>query len=61
MSNSTATTSLPSVLEDPLRNRGVALTATEREALGLTSRPPAAVPSQEEQAGRVYEQLRHQL
>ncbi len=28
----------PAVLNDPLRNRGVAFTLAEREALGLTGR-----------------------
>jgi malate dehydrogenase (oxaloacetate-decarboxylating) len=34
----------PAVLNDPLRNRGVAFTPAEREALGLTGRLPSGVP-----------------
>jgi malate dehydrogenase (oxaloacetate-decarboxylating) len=60
MSRSTATTSEPGVLDDPLRNRGAAFTAAEREALGLTGRLPAAVLTLEEQGRRVYEQLGRQ-
>ena len=44
----------PSVLEDPLLNRGAAFTLAERETLGLTGRLPAAVLTLEEQARRVY-------
>jgi hypothetical protein len=47
----------PSVLEDPLVNRGAAFTVAEREALGLTGRLPSAVLTLEQQARRVYEQL----
>jgi malate dehydrogenase (oxaloacetate-decarboxylating) len=50
----------PSVLEDPLLNRGAAFTVAEREALGLTGRLPSAVLTLEEQARRVYEQLQRQ-
>ena len=50
----------PSVLEDPLLNRGAAFTHAEREALGLTGRLPTAVLSLENQARRVYEQLGRQ-
>ena len=50
----------PSVLEDPLLNRGVAFTLAERETLGLTGRLPSAVLTLEEQARRVYEQLGRQ-
>ena len=50
----------PSVLEDPLLNRGPAFTETEREALGLTGRLPSAVLTLEQQARRVYEQLQRQ-
>lgn len=39
----------PSVLEDPMLNRGVGFTAAEREALGLTGRLPAAVLTLEQQ------------
>ena len=51
---------VPDVLEDPLRNRGVAFTPRQREALGLTGRLPSAVLSLDEQARRAYEQLRRQ-
>jgi malate dehydrogenase (oxaloacetate-decarboxylating) len=60
MGESTSTAAVPDVLEDPLRNRGVAFTATEREALGLTGRLPSAVLTLEQQARRVYEQLGRQ-
>ena len=50
----------PSVLEDPLLNRGPAFTVAEREALGLTGRLPSGVLTLEEQARRVYEQLQRQ-
>ncbi len=50
----------PSVLEDPLLNRGPAFTVAEREALGLTGRLPSGVLTLEEQARRVYEQLERQ-
>ena len=42
----------PGVLNDPLRNRGVAFTLAEREALGLTGRLPSGVLTLEEQARR---------
>jgi hypothetical protein len=38
------------VLNDPLRNRGVAFTPADREALGLTGRLPSGVLTLEEQA-----------
>src|SRR5215469_244854 len=60
MTRSTGTASAPAVLDDPLRNRGAAFTEADREALGLTGRLPAAVLTLEEQARRVYEQLRRQ-
>ena len=50
----------PGVLEDPMRNRGVAFTAAEREKLGLTGRLPTAVLTLEQQAQRVYQQLQAQ-
>jgi malate dehydrogenase (oxaloacetate-decarboxylating) len=37
------TPAVPEVLDDPLRNRGVAFTLAEREVLGLTGRLPSAV------------------
>jgi malate dehydrogenase (oxaloacetate-decarboxylating) len=53
-------TAVPAVLSDPLRNRGVAFTRTEREALGLTGRLPSAVLTLDQQAQRAYRQLRAQ-
>ena len=50
----------PAVLNDPLRNRGVAFTAAEREALGLTGRLPSAVLTLDEQARRAWGQLQAQ-
>jgi malate dehydrogenase (oxaloacetate-decarboxylating) len=49
----------PSVLEDPLRDRGSAFTDQER-ALGLTGRLPSGVLTLDQQASRVYEQLQQQ-
>ena len=43
----------PAVLNDPLRNRGVAFTLSEREALSLTGRLPSGVLTLDEQARRV--------
>ena len=51
------TAALPGVLADPVLNRGVAFSAADREALGLTGRLPAAVLTLEEQAERAYRQL----
>jgi malate dehydrogenase (oxaloacetate-decarboxylating) len=48
---------VPGVLDDPMRNRGVAFTAAEREALGLTGRLPSQVLTLDEQARRAYQQL----
>ena len=56
----TRTSAIPAVLNDPMRDRGVAFTAAEREALGLTGRLPAAVLTLEQQARRVYRQLQAQ-
>ena len=39
----TRTPAVPGVLDDPMLNRGVGFTLTEREALGLTGRLPSAV------------------
>jgi malate dehydrogenase (oxaloacetate-decarboxylating) len=50
----------PDVLNDPLRNRGVAFTLAEREALGLTGRLPSGVLTLEEQARRAWQQLQAQ-
>ena len=56
----TRTPAVPGVLDDPMRDRGVAFTAAQREALGLTGRLPAAVLTLEEQAERAYRQLGQQ-
>jgi malate dehydrogenase (oxaloacetate-decarboxylating) len=58
--NKTRTPATPAVLEDPLRNRGVAFTLAEREALGLTGRLPSAVLTLDQQAQRAYQQLHRQ-
>ena len=50
----------PAVLNQPLRNRGVAFTLAEREALGLTGRLPSGVQTLDEQARRVWQQLQAQ-
>ena len=50
----TRTPAIPAVLEDPLRNRGVAFTLGERQALGLTGRLPSGVLTLEEQARRAW-------
>jgi malate dehydrogenase (oxaloacetate-decarboxylating) len=44
VADKTPTAAIPAALNDPLRNRGVAFTPAEREALGLTGRLPSAVP-----------------
>jgi malate dehydrogenase (oxaloacetate-decarboxylating) len=51
---------MPEVLRNPARNRGVAFSAKEREALGLTGRLPAAVLTLDQQARRAYQQLQKQ-
>jgi malate dehydrogenase (oxaloacetate-decarboxylating) len=51
---------VPGVLDDPILNRGVAFSAAEREALGLTGRLPSAVLTLQEQARRAYRQLQDQ-
>jgi malate dehydrogenase (oxaloacetate-decarboxylating) len=56
----TRTPAVPGVLDDPILNRGVAFSAAEREALGLTGRLPSAVLTLEEQAHRAYRQLQGQ-
>ena len=58
--NSPPTPGVPSVLDDPMRNRGVAFSLAEREALGLTGRLPSALLTLEEQARRAYQQLQVQ-
>ena len=61
MSGGTARTpDTPSVLEDPMRNRGVAFSSSERDALGLTGRLPSAVLTLEQQALRAWQQLQRQ-
>src|ERR1700729_2615939 len=60
MARNTATAAVPGVLENPLLNQGVAFTQSEREALGLTGRLPAAVLTLEQQARRSYGQLHQQ-
>jgi malate dehydrogenase (oxaloacetate-decarboxylating) len=56
----TRTPAVSGVLDDPVLNRGVAFSAAEREALGLTGRLPAAVLTLEQQAERAYRQLQQQ-
>ncbi|NMO50674.1 NAD-dependent malic enzyme [Actinoplanes sp. TBRC 11911] len=51
---------MPAVLNEPIRNRGVAFTDAERAALGLTGRLPAATLTLEQQALRAYGQLHRQ-
>ncbi|MBA2813719.1 NAD-dependent malic enzyme [Streptomyces sp. KM273126] len=51
------TPATPSALVDPLRNRGVAFTPEERDALGLTGRLPSGVLTLERQAQRAYQQI----
>jgi malate dehydrogenase (oxaloacetate-decarboxylating) len=50
----------PAVLNDPLRNQGMAFTPADREALGLTGRLPSAVLTLDQQAQRAYRQLQAQ-
>ncbi|MGW1913451.1 NAD-dependent malic enzyme [Streptomyces sp. NPDC002076] len=54
------TPAIPGVLVDPLRNRGVAFTPEERDALGLTGRLPSGVLTLERQAQRAYQQMQVQ-
>jgi malate dehydrogenase (oxaloacetate-decarboxylating) len=54
------TPAIPDVLADPIRNRGVAFSAAERAALGLTGRLPSAVLTLDQQARRAYAQLYRQ-
>jgi malate dehydrogenase (oxaloacetate-decarboxylating) len=60
MSTTTRTPAVPGVLEDPVRNRGVAFTTAERGSLGLTGRLPSAVLTLDQQAQRAYQQLQRQ-
>jgi malate dehydrogenase (oxaloacetate-decarboxylating) len=48
---------VPAILEDPVRNRGVAFSAEERAVLGLTGRLPPAVLTLDEQSRRAHTQL----
>ena len=48
---------VPQALQDPIRNRGVAFTTAERDALGLSGRLPSAVLTLDQQAQRAYRQL----
>ena len=56
----TTTITTPAVLDDPLRNRGVAFTPAGRRALGLVGRLPSGVLTLDQQAQRAYDQLQHQ-
>jgi malate dehydrogenase (oxaloacetate-decarboxylating) len=56
----TRTPAVPGVLDDPMRNRGVAFAAAEREALGLTGRLPSRILTLDQQARRAYRQLQVQ-
>jgi malate dehydrogenase (oxaloacetate-decarboxylating) len=51
---------IPSVLDDPIQDRGTAFTRQERESLGLTGRLPSAVLTLDQQAQRAYQQLERQ-
>src|SRR5215469_4969573 len=55
-----ASPAMPDILADPIRDRGIAFTEEEREALGLTGRLPSAVMTLDQQARRAYQQLRRQ-
>jgi malate dehydrogenase (oxaloacetate-decarboxylating) len=60
MTRDAESSTIPSVLDDPLRNHGAAFTEAEREALGLTGRLPAGVLTLDQQAQRSYQQLQAQ-
>ena len=45
---------------DPVESRGVAFTAAERTALGLSGRLPSGELTLDDQATRAYEQLQRQ-
>ncbi|MDO0929885.1 NAD-dependent malic enzyme [Streptomyces sp. TG1A-8] len=51
------TPAIPTALSDPLLNRGVAFTRSERKKLGLTGRLPSGVLTLGQQAERAYRQL----
>ncbi|MFJ7904363.1 NAD-dependent malic enzyme [Streptomyces sp. NPDC096198] len=57
MDRTVRTPATPSVLADSLLNRGMAFTAQERAALGLTGRLPSGVLTLEQQAERAYRQM----
>lgn len=59
-SSTTRTPAVPGALDDPLRNRGVAFSPAQRQALRLTGRLPSAVLTLEQQARRAYQQLQRQ-
>ncbi|HEV2377263.1 MAG TPA: NAD-dependent malic enzyme [Streptosporangiaceae bacterium] len=59
-SSSGPTPAVPAVLDDPMSNHGVAFTAAERKARGLTGRLPSAVLTLDQQALRAYGQLHRQ-
>ncbi len=48
---------IPEALTSPSLNRGTAFDAEQRRALGLTGRLPSAVPTLENQAQRLWQQL----
>ena len=48
----------PSVIADPLTNRGTAFTLEERRRLGIVGRFPSAVETLDQQVARSYAQLR---
>jgi malate dehydrogenase (oxaloacetate-decarboxylating) len=54
------TTTARDLLNDPVRNRGVAYTREQRETLGLTGRLPAGELTLDQQTQRAYRQLRSQ-
>lgn len=47
----------PTIVTDPLTNRGTAFTEEERRRLGLIGRFPSAVETLDQQAARAYAQL----
>ncbi|MDX6336999.1 MAG: hypothetical protein QOG05_4339 [Streptosporangiaceae bacterium] len=51
---------VPAILGDPIRNRGVAFSAEQRDMLGLTGRLPPAVLTLDEQSRWAYHQLESQ-
>lgn len=54
----TVSPTIPAALADPIVNRGSAFTAEQRRALGLTGRLPSGVLSLQDQADRLYAQLK---